>query len=62
MWASLKVQEFSYRKLFHLSKKDMLDEPMEDVTINLKIQQFIHKKQETENAIMEKKAKMSSSK
>lgn len=40
----------------------MMEEPMEDVEINLKIRQLIYRKQETENAIMEKKAKMSQQK
>ena len=52
-----KYQEFAYRKMFKLSKRDMMEEPMEDVTINLKLNQLVGQKQESENAIMEERAK-----
>lgn len=31
--------------MFHLSKRELLEEPLEDVAINLKINEFINKKQ-----------------
>lgn len=43
--------------MFHLSKEDMLNEPMEDVVINFKLNQLVNRKQESENAIMEERAK-----
>jgi hypothetical protein len=57
-----KLQEFSYRKMFKLSKEDMMNEPMEDVTINFRINQLLNRKQESENAMMEERAKNSSPK
>lgn len=36
-WAMAKRQEFFYRKMFHLSKKEMAEEPLEDFYLNLKI-------------------------
>lgn len=48
--------------MFGLSKAEMAEEPMEDVTINFKINQLIGKKQESENAMMEERAKNNSPK
>lgn len=51
------VQEYHYRKLFGLSKKEMQEEPLDDVTINFKIAHFLSKKQEADHAIVEEKVK-----
>lgn len=59
-WASMKYQEFSYRKMFGLSKREMMEEPMEDVVINFKLNQLVNRKQESENAMMEERAKNNS--
>ena len=48
--------------MFKLSKEDMANEPMEDVTINFRINQLLNRKAESENAMMEERAKNSSSK
>ena len=50
-------QEYEYRRIFHLSKREMAEEPIEDVAINFKIQEFISKKEHRERVIMEQKAK-----
>jgi len=52
-----RVQEYHYRKLFGLSKVEMLAEPMDDVEINFKIAHFLSKKQEADHAIVEEKVK-----
>lgn len=50
-------QEFAYRRMFGLSKREMMEEPMEDVVTNFKLQQLLSKKEDAERAIMEEKAK-----
>jgi hypothetical protein len=44
IWAMSKLEEFSYRKIFHLSKRQMAEEPLEDVVINLKLAQLTNRK------------------
>lgn len=56
-WAMLKLQEFTYRRLMHLNKEEMAKEPLEDITINLKIHQLQARKQQADHAIMEEKMK-----
>ncbi len=53
----LVYQEFAYRRLFGLSKREMMEEPMEDVIVNFKLQELLSKKEEGDRAIMEEKAK-----
>lgn len=60
--AALKIQEYHYRKMFHLSKADMDAEPVEDVAFNTKIVGLLQQKKEKEHAIMEMKAKMNAKK
>lgn len=48
--------------MFGLSKEEMANEPMEDVTINFKLNQLVNRKQESENAMMEERAKGNSKK
>jgi len=50
-------QEFAYRRMFGLSKREMMEEPMEDVVTNFKLQQLLSKKEDAERVIMEEKAK-----
>lgn len=52
-----RYKEFAYRKMFHLSKEDMMNEPIEDVEINLKLNYLLSRKQEQDNAMMEERAK-----
>lgn len=52
----LAYQEFAYRRMFGLSKREMAEEPMEDVMTNFKIQELISKKERAERAIVERKA------
>lgn len=51
-----RVTEFQYRRLFGLSKKEMGEEPFEDVAINLKIQNLLTKKEQRDRDIVEMKA------
>jgi hypothetical protein len=47
-WAMNKLQEFVYRKMFHLTKRQMAEEPLEDIVINLKLNHIIELKQKSE--------------
>ena len=40
-WAKIKLIEFQYRKLFHLSYNEIQDEPFEEIKVALEIQRFI---------------------
>lgn len=51
------VQEYQYRTLFNLSKQEMMDEPMDDVTVNLEIARLIAKKERGNQSLLEQKAK-----
>lgn len=53
----LAYQEYAYRRIFGLSKREMMEEPMEDVVTNFKLQQLLSKKDEADRGIMEEKAK-----
>lgn len=57
-----RYEEFAYRQMFHLSKEEMANEPMEDVIINFKINEFVNRKQEMDHAIMEERAKQNAPK
>lgn len=56
-WAMSRYEEFAYRKMFHLSKEDMLNEPIEDIAINLKLNHLVNRKQEMDSDMIEEKAK-----
>lgn len=53
----LAYQEYAYRRIFGLSKREMAEEPMEDVTINLKLHELVSKNAEANRAIVEEKAR-----
>lgn len=57
MWAMLKYQEFAYRKYFHLSKKQMDEEPIDDFAANLELMRLIEKKSESDQALLEEKSR-----
>lgn len=42
-WAWMKINEYSYRKDFHLTKKEFNEEPMEDIIINSTISSLFEK-------------------
>lgn len=62
MWALHALQEFWYRREFHLTKEQMAEEPLEDIAINSKIIYLINIKQEQESKIAEQRAKSSAQK
>lgn len=57
IWAAEKVNEYQYRQLFHLSKAEMMQEPLEDVIINSKITELIAYKEKREARKQEMKSK-----
>lgn len=57
-----RLKEFWYRREFHLTKEQMLKEPLEDIAINFKIIDLINRKQELENKQAERRAKTSAQK
>ena len=58
----LAYQEYAYRKMFGLSKREMAEEPMEDVMVNFKLEELLAKKQRADRAIVEEKVRRSSAK
>jgi hypothetical protein len=52
-----RLEEYVYRKHFHLSKAQMMEEPLEDVEINLTIMRLQGKKSDYDNKVLEAKAK-----
>ena len=54
--AGEKISEFHYRKLFGLSKQQMLDEPLDDYFTNLFIQETLSSKEEQESKKTERQA------
>ncbi len=58
-WAMSRYEQFAYRKMFNLSKEAMMNEPIEDIAINLKLNHLVNRKQEMESDMMEEKAKRS---
>lgn len=56
-WAANRILEYNYRQIFHLSKQDMANEPMEDIAINMKIREYYMMKDQKEDAILKLKEK-----
>lgn len=48
LWAIDAIIEHRYRRMFKLSKKQMLEEPIDEVFINLEIDRLVNKKAEME--------------
>lgn len=48
-WALQALQEYQYRKIFGLSKKEMLQEPVKDFITNSRIHSLIKKAEERES-------------
>jgi len=55
--AADRISEFKYRKMFGLSKADMLNEPLEDYLINKIIQKKVDQKEEFETKKTESQIK-----
>lgn len=52
------INEYDYRKTFGLSKRQMLEEPLEDYYLNQYIQRKLNQKEEVDIKKAENKAKM----
>lgn len=57
LYAADAITEYHYRKMFGLSKAEMLKEPIRDIERNLLIDQLLGEKQKQKRAIMEKVSK-----
>lgn len=57
LWALNAYREYRYRKMFGLSKREMAEEPLEDMIINEKLSQIVAKKQSIDHAMIEKKSR-----
>jgi len=51
------LEQYIYRTHFHLSKEQMMQEPLEDIEVNMAIMRLQNKKQKYDNKVMEAKAK-----
>jgi len=54
-WGINRIREYQYRKLFHLSKKQMMEEPLEDFNINITIEDLINEYSERKSREVVKK-------
>lgn len=55
MWGFNTLQEYQYRKVFGLSKAEMLNEPLKDFIINSKIMTFVSELEERKIKEIDKK-------
>ena len=48
MWAISRIEEYVYRTHFHLTKKEMLEEPLEDIRSNMELMRLFKIKESRE--------------